>query len=114
MLSLRPPRRFSRLVLRIVSARWSDSQLLQFIEQPLGLLEVGGVEALGEPAVDRGEKAVRLGAPALLPPKPRKAHRSAQFPELRALFLCHRDGLVKSRFGGFFIGVGEGQQELAP
>ena len=37
----------------------------QLIEQRLGLLEVGGVKALGEPAVDRGQQLAGLGSLAL-------------------------------------------------
>src|SRR6516162_1758056 len=32
----------------------------QFVEQRLGLFQIGGVEALGEPAVDLGEHGARL------------------------------------------------------
>jgi hypothetical protein len=38
----------------------------QFVEQRLGFLEVGGVEALGEPVVDLGEHRARFVALALL------------------------------------------------
>jgi hypothetical protein len=41
--------------MRVVGAPCSGIQLLQRIEQPLCLLEVGRLEALGEPAVDRRE-----------------------------------------------------------
>jgi len=34
----------------------------QFLQQRLGLLEVGGVEAFGEPVVDFGQRGVRLVA----------------------------------------------------
>ncbi len=38
------------------------------VEERLGLLEIGGVKPLGEPAVDRCQEAVSLGAFALLLP----------------------------------------------
>jgi hypothetical protein len=38
----------------------------QLVEQRLGVLKVGGVEALGEPAVDLGQRRARLITPALL------------------------------------------------
>jgi len=38
----------------------------QLVEQRLGVLQVGGVEALGEPVVDIGEHRVSFGALALL------------------------------------------------
>jgi hypothetical protein len=37
-------------------------------QQGLGLLEVGGAEALGEPAVDRGAQVMRFLVLALLLP----------------------------------------------
>ena len=51
----------------------------QFIEQRLGVLQVGGVEALGEPAVDFGEHRARLVAAALRREQPRETRRRAQF-----------------------------------
>jgi hypothetical protein len=54
--------------MRTIRVRRSDPWLLQFIEQRLGLVEVSRLEALGEPAVDRGEEVVRLGTPVLLGP----------------------------------------------
>src|SRR5271165_4886263 len=38
----------------------------QFFEQRLCFCQIRGIEAFGEPAVDRGEKLTRLCAPALL------------------------------------------------
>jgi len=43
----------------------------QLMEQRLGVLQVGGIEALGEPAVDFSEHRARLGAAALLVEEPR-------------------------------------------
>jgi hypothetical protein len=40
----------------------------QFVEQRRRFFQIGGVEPLGEPAVDRREKIAGFGAPALLPP----------------------------------------------
>ena len=46
-------------------------ELCQRLQQGLGLLEVGGVKPLGEPAIDRREQLVGLGALALgLPQAP--------------------------------------------
>ena len=39
--------------------------LVQFVEQRLGFLQVGGVEALGEPVVDFGEHRARFVADVL-------------------------------------------------
>ena len=41
----------------------------EFLQQRLRLLEVGGVKALGEPAVDRCQQLTGLGALALLLPQ---------------------------------------------
>jgi hypothetical protein len=60
----------------------------QLIEQCLGVLQVGGVEALGEPAIDRCQQRMRLCALALVMPRPREAGRGALFPELGVLLLC--------------------------
>jgi len=52
----------------------------QFGEERLCVFQVGGVEALGEPGVDRGEEVVRLGVPALVAPQPGEARGGTQFP----------------------------------
>ena len=43
--------------------------LRQRLQQRLGLLQVGGVKPLGEPAVDRCQQLVRFGPLALLLPQ---------------------------------------------
>jgi hypothetical protein len=40
----------------------------KLVEQRLRFFQICGVEALGEPAIDRGEQIAGLGAPALLSP----------------------------------------------
>jgi hypothetical protein len=49
------------------------------------VLEVGGVEALGEPAVDLHEQVVSLGTSALVAPEAGEAGRSAQLERFRLL-----------------------------
>jgi hypothetical protein len=51
----------------------------QFVEQLLCVFQVGGVEALGEPAVDRREQVAGFGAPALFAPEASEIAGSAQF-----------------------------------
>jgi hypothetical protein len=46
----------------------------QLFEQRLGLLQVGGVKALGEPAVDWGQQLARLITLALLLPQVAQAY----------------------------------------
>ena len=57
----------------------------ELVEQGLGVLQVGGVKPLGEPAVDRCQEVVRLGTPTLIAPQPSKAGGRTQLPETRAL-----------------------------
>src|SRR5690348_18140291 len=51
---------------------------VQFVEQRLGVFEIGGVETLGEPVIDFREHHTRLVATPLLREQPREAHRRAQ------------------------------------
>ncbi len=51
----------------------------QLVEQCLGLSQIGGVEALGEPAVNFDEHRACLVAFALLFEQPGETHRRAQF-----------------------------------
>src|SRR6516162_1824002 len=70
----------------------------QIVEQCPGIPQIGGVEALGEPAVTGGEKLVRLGAPVLLAPQPGEARRGAQLPRFGTLLSSQLQGLLKSDF----------------
>jgi len=49
----------------------------QFVEQRLCVFEVGGIEAFGEPAVDRREQVVRFGAATLVAAEPVEDHIGA-------------------------------------
>jgi hypothetical protein len=49
------------------------------------VLEIGGIEALGEPAVDRGEEVVSLRAFVLIGPQSGKAGCCAEFQRSRFL-----------------------------
>ncbi len=48
-------------------------RLRQLVEQRLRLLQIGGVEPLGEPAVDRCEEVAGIGGLALGVPQPGEA-----------------------------------------
>src|SRR5262245_63075825 len=76
-----------------------NRRLTQFVEQRLGLFEVGGVQAFGEPGVDRGEQGESLLRPALLPAQTGETHRTAQFPGLRVLSARDLDGLLQGGLG---------------
>jgi hypothetical protein len=56
-------------------------RLSEFVEESAGGLQVGGAEALGEPAEDRDEQGRGLLLPALLSPQAGEAHRTAQLPQ---------------------------------
>jgi hypothetical protein len=70
--------------------------LRQRRQQCLGLLQVGGVKALGEPAVERRQQVVGLGALALVLPESAQAHRGAEFEGLGLLLTSHGEGLPKT------------------
>ena len=67
----------------------------QLVEQMLRLFEIGGVEALGKPAVDGGEEFARLAPPALLAPQPGEARGGAQFKAPRTLLSGDRESGAK-------------------
>src|SRR5271165_38683 len=52
---------------------WVFTSSRQFGEQRLRLFQIGRIEALGEPAVDRCEEITGFGPPALLAPQPGEA-----------------------------------------
>ena len=52
---------------------WTEDLQAQFFEQCLGILQIGGVEALGKPVEDLSEHRARLLATALLCEEPREA-----------------------------------------
>src|SRR6516164_5449359 len=81
------------------SSLCGNRRLGQFVEQRLGLFQVGGVEAFGEPAEDWGEQGDCLLPPALLSPQAGEAHSTAQFPGLRVLPACDVDTLLDGRLG---------------
>jgi hypothetical protein len=72
--------------------------LRQRVEQRLGLLEVGGVKALGEPAVDGRQQLMGLGALALLLPQARQAGGGAQLPGPGLLAADNGQGVLKTDF----------------
>ena len=65
----------------------------ELIEQRSRVLEVGGVEAFGEPAVDRREQIASRGVAALVAAQSGKARGGAQFPELGLLLPGDAKGL---------------------
>jgi hypothetical protein len=58
----------------------------QFFGQRLGLFQIGGVEPLGEPAVDRRERLAGFDAPTSIAAEPGKADSGgAPQPSVRRL-----------------------------
>src|SRR5215469_6685040 len=83
----------------------------QLVEQRLGVLEVGGVEAFGEPVVDFGEHHTRFVAAIGVAQEPRERCGCAQFQHLRAQLLQARDRLAKISFG--LIRLAEPDKDVA-
>ena len=86
-----------------------DGARLQLVEQRLGVFQVGGVEALGEPVVDFGEHRARFVATTLRCEQPREARRRAQLPGLRLHLLGERDRLAEVGLGQFGLAEFEPQ-----
>ena len=74
---------------------------VQFVEKRLCLFKIGGGEALGEPAVDRGEQVAGCGAATLVAPQSGKARGGAQFPQLGFLLSGNAEGFAIQLLGGF-------------
>ena len=56
-----------------------NRRLSQFVEQRLGLFEIGGIEPFGKPAVDRCPQIAGFTAPTLLRSQLGEIARSTQF-----------------------------------
>jgi hypothetical protein len=84
------------------TADMSTAGSRQPVEQRLCLFEIGCVEALGEPAVNGGEKVARFGGPTLVAAEAGKARGGAQFPQLGLLLLGDAQG-----FAIQFLGIRE-------
>src|SRR5687768_10500832 len=66
-----------KLRARPICRRFALPLLTELVEQRLGILQVGRVKTLGEPAVERREDVVCLGASTLVPPQTGEARCSA-------------------------------------
>src|SRR6516162_3232408 len=94
---------------RCVSSAITSSQ--QRVQQRLCLFEIGHVEALGEPAVDRREEVAGFSASALVAAQPGEARGGAQLPEFGLLLPGDAQGFAVKVLGG--IGLPLTQQQLA-
>src|SRR5262245_29375296 len=70
----------------------------QLFQQRLGLLEVSGIKALGEPAIDWSQQRVGRSTLALALPQAREAYRGTQFPGLGLLAVGNVEGFTKAGF----------------
>ena len=76
----------------------ADSRLsAQLVEQHLGVLEVGGLEALGEPVVDRREQVVGLPSVAAVGVEPGEITGGAKLEYTRGTLARIRKGRLESR-----------------
>src|SRR5215211_7677084 len=68
---------------------------IKLVEQRLSFLQIGRVEALGEPAVDLREHIASLLALTLLAPETGEARGGAQLQRLRSHFRCGMERLLE-------------------
>src|SRR5215831_9078539 len=73
--------------------------LRQRIQQYLRRLQVSGVKALGEPAVDRCQQFVGFGALALALPQASQAGGGAQLPGFGLLAAGNGESVLEADFG---------------
>ena len=86
--------------------------LRQRLQQCLGLLQVGRVKPLGEPAVDRGQELVGFRTLALALPETTEAHGGPQLQRFRLLVAGDVEGLVKTGLRLSILLRGEREQQL--
>ena len=83
----------------------------EFLEQGLRFLQIAGIEAFGEPVVDRREQFASLVSLASIAPEPRHAHSDAQLERSSPLLAGEFESLNKDCFR--FHGCSEKQSEFA-
>jgi hypothetical protein len=84
--------------LLLVVAAHAGVSSRQLVEKGLGLLQVPGVEALGEPVVDGCEKLAGLLLAALPLPEAGEARRRTKLPEFGALPARDPERIAEGRF----------------
>src|SRR5215831_5187377 len=73
---------------------------IELLEQRLCLFEIGRVETLREPGVDRCEEVAGFPVTTLVAAQPGEVCGGPQFPELGLLFLSDAEGFVVQSLGG--------------
>ena len=84
----------------------------QCIQQRFGVLEIGGVKALGKPGVDLGQQVVRLLPFPLLLPEPTQTHGSPQLQRFRLLAAGDVQGALQPGFRLLLQQTGTPQAEI--
>ena len=84
----------------------------QFLQQAFGLLEIGGVKPLGEPAVDFRQQLAGLGALALALPQARATRRCPQLQRFGLLAAGDVQGLLETGVRLLLVRDGLPQQQL--
>ena len=82
----------------------------QLVEQGFGLLQIGSVKPIGEPAVNLRQQLAGRGALPLILPQPREAQRGAELQHLGLLVTGHLQRLLETGLGLVHIGERELEQ----
>jgi hypothetical protein len=77
-----------------------EAVIAQLAQQRLGLLEVEGTEAFGEPAADSSEEIPRIASLAALGPQPGERSRGAELKGPGLLTARDRDRCSKASLTG--------------
>src|SRR5207249_10116103 len=84
------------------------------LEQRVRLLQVGRVEALGEPAIHLRQQVAGLIALALLLPEPTQGHGGAQLPGFSLLAARYAEGLLEAGFRADGVRLAQQECPLEP
>ena len=95
------------------SYRFSPKLSPKLLQQRPGVLQVGGVKALGESAIDRCQQLTSLIALALALPQPAQDHGGPQLPGFGLLATGNCEGLLETGFRLGRVWDGLVQQQLA-
>ena len=90
--------------------RMLSPSLRQLVEQRLRVLQIGGVEPFGEPAVDLGEHLPRLVALSLRPEQAAEARHGTKLEGLGTLLARQLDRLPKAVFRCVAGRIGRGRE----
>src|ERR1700704_4077963 len=96
------------------NCRSSAGLSAQRVEQRPGFLQIGRIEALREPAMDRPQEIAGVVAFALVAPEPAKAAGGPQFPEPGALPARRLETALKAGLGLRRIGESRQQRAFRP